>query len=223
MKAPKSETTEFEKHPAGYATCVCTRLIDTGTHWNEQKQKLQRKLMIGFESDKIMQTGDYKGEPFLLFANFNYSMFQNSHLCKFIEDWRGKRFSSQDEADNFDLSKVLKQPAFVNVAHSDDGKYVNIQTIGPVPEDRTAPMVKGKTILVDQDNLDMNEVEKLSDKMKARVMGANERQGGESKKSEATPTPTTGNTSEATTSNDERNPPPTFKSAPQEFDDDIPF
>lgn len=238
MRAPKSETTEFEKHPKGYATCVCTRLIDTGTHWNEAKQKYQRKLMIGFESEKLMQTGDYANEPFLLFSNFNYSMYQNSHLCKFIEDWRGKRFSSQDEADNFDLRKVLKQPAFVNVTHSDDGRYVNIQTIGPVPESMTAPVVKGKTIVIDQDDLDMAEVEKLSDRMKERVLNANERQGGTSKKSEATPTPTTGSTTETTavpTSQtiDERNPPPSdapqFKSAPQqansiqEYDDDIPF
>lgn len=172
MKAPKSEGSNFEKHPPGWALVVCSRVVDIGTHFDERKQKNVRKLMIGFESEKLMQSGDYANEPFLLFANFNFSMYQNSHLCQFIENWRGKRFASQDEADNFDIDKVLGQKAFVNVAHSDDGRFVNIQTIGPVPDDRTAPDIKGKTILIDQTNLDMKEVEKLSENMKLKVLSA---------------------------------------------------
>jgi len=163
-----------------------------------------------------MQSGEYAGEPFLLFANFNYSMYQNAHLCQFIENWQGKRFATQPEADNFDLSKLIGQSAFVNVVHSDDGKYTNIQTIGPVPEDRTAPVIKGKTILIDQSNLDMKEVEKLSDKMKDRVMSAKERIEGESVMT-MDARPTGGQIQASPTQYDERNPPP------QDFDDDIPF
>jgi len=229
MKAPKTTESNFEKHPAGWTTVVCTRVIDVGTHWNEGKQKYQRKIMLGFESDKLMQSGEYAGEPFLLFANFNYSMYQNAHLCQFIENWRGKRFASQPEADNFDLSKLIGQSAFVNVVHSDDGKYTNIQTIGPVPEDRKAPEIKGKTILIDQSNLDMKEVEKLSDKMKDRVMSAKEREVGESAgqssqstvNQNATGKPSSGTITTAMepakAEYDERNPPP------QDFDDDIPI
>lgn len=179
MRAPKGESKEFEKHPAGYTTGVCTRVIDKGTHWNEKKQTFQRKIMLGFESDKLMQEGEFKGEPFLLFANFNYSMYQNAHLCGFIEDWEARKFHSQDEADAYDLSKLIGKPAFMNIIHSDDGKWTNIQTIGPVPEGMTAPAIKGKTIVVDQDALDKAEVDKLSDKMKETIMSAKERTEGE--------------------------------------------
>jgi hypothetical protein len=174
MKAPRSESKQFEMCPTGWTTGVCTRVIDIGTHWNEGKQKFQRKIMIGFETNKLMKEGEFAGQPFLVFANFNYSMYQNAHLCGFIEDWEGRRFPSQDEADDYDLSKLIGKPAFMNVVRSDDGKYTNIQTIGPVPEGMTAPQIAGKTILIDQASLDMTEVEKLSEKMKERVLSAKE-------------------------------------------------
>lgn len=180
MYAPKSESnTDFEKHPVGYATAVCTRLIDLGTHFNPRSQppKDQRKIMIAFESEKVMtQEGEYKGQPFLLFANFNYSMYQGkAHLCTFIENWRGERFESQTEADNFDLATLIGKTAFCNVVRSACGKYANIQTIGPVPESMNAPNIVGKTILIDQDNLNSAEVDKLSDNLKAKVLSAKER------------------------------------------------
>lgn len=176
MYAPKSEGGDFEKHPTGWVTGVCTRIIDKGTHWSDRKQKFERKLLIAFESSKLMQEGEFKGEPFLLYQNFNYSMYKNSHLCKFVEAWLGRNFPSQDEADKFNLETLIGRKAFINVVHSDDGKFVNIQTIGPVPEGMTAPDIKGKTILINQADLNMAEVEKLTDKMKQVVLNARERQ-----------------------------------------------
>ncbi len=208
MKAPQSNTGgDFAKHPAGWALGVCTRIIDTGTHWNDQKQKDQRKIMIVFESEKLMPDGDFKGQPFLLFVNFNYSMYQNSMLCQFIEDWRGQRFEAQDQADNFDLSKLLNQQAFMNIVYND--KYVNVQTIGPVPDGMNPPKSVGEIILIDQDDLNPLMVEKLTDKMKERVLGAKEQTKDGNPQNSATtdaaPKPSV----------DEQNPPP--------FDDDIPF
>lgn len=209
MYAPKNEGTSFSKHPEGWVSGVCTRVIDIGTHWNEYKQKDQRKLMIAFESSKLMPDGEFAGQPFLLFANFNYSMYKNAHLCGFVEEWLGKRFATQDDADKFDLSTLIDKPAFMNVAHSDDGKYTNIMTIGPLPEDMKAPEIAGKTILIDQNKIDPKELEKLTDKMKAKVLGAKEQtEAGE---------PIVGhqqNMKETDSQHDERNPPP--------FDDDIP-
>lgn len=210
MYAPKNENAGFSKHPTGWTTGVCTRVIDVGTHWNDHKQKDQRKVMIALESSKLMPDGEFAGQPFLLFANFNYSMYQNAHLCKFIEDWNSRKFPNQDEADVFDLSTLIGKPAFMNVAHSDDGKFVNIMTIGPVPEGMTAPAIVGKTILIDQNNIDPKELEKLSDNMKTKVLSAKE-QTEAGKNSQAPESPATG------TGYDERNPPP------QDFDDDLEF
>jgi len=211
MKAPQNNSGgDFEKHPAGWALGVCTRVIDVGTHWNDNKQKDQRKLMVVFESEKLMPDGDYKDQPFLLFSNFNYSMYQNSMLCQFVEDWRGQRFESQSQADDFDLSKLLGQKAFMNIVHND--KYVNIQTIGPVPDGMTPPNPVGDLILVDQDDLNPLMVEKLSDKMKERVLNAKERKDEEKPQNSAT-------TGAAPTPVDERNPPDGFS----DLEEDLPF
>lgn len=173
MKGPAGKSTEFERHPEGAYPAVCCRIIDSGTHWNEEKQKDERKILFGFETNQAMKSGDFAGELMLVFATYNFSMFQNSLLCKFIESWRGKRFESQKEADNFDLSKCLGRAAYLSIAHN--GKYTNIQSIMPLPQGMPTPPEPKVTILIDQESMDQNEVNKLSEKMKARVLSAKER------------------------------------------------
>lgn len=214
MRAPQSnQSRDFEEHPTGWTLVVCTRVIDKGTHWNDRKQKDEHRIMIGFESEKLMTEGDFKDQPFLLFANFNYSMFKNAHLCRFIENWRGRRFESQTQADLFDLSKLLGQKAFVNVTRSHDGQYTNIETIGPVPDNMTAPDIKGITILIDQENFDENEYNKLSDKLKKTVMSAQERMRAEPAQAK--------NASDF--AQQAREKIENAGSYPEDFDDDIPF
>jgi hypothetical protein len=214
MQAPKTTNKDFETCPLSWQLAVCSRVIDKGTHWNEYKQTDQHKISIVFESQHLMKEGEFAGEPFLLFANFNYSMYQGKALlCTFIENWRGKRFSSQDEADVFDLAKLIGQKAYMNVVKSEDGKFTNIQVIGPVPDGMTAPEIAGKTILIDQANLDPKEVEKLSDKMKAQVMSAKEQtEVGEFQQH---------GTTEGFTNSE--NPGAGLSDADAGFDDDIPF
>lgn len=228
MKAPQNGSTEeFEKHPEGWVLGVCTRVIDTGTHWNDKKQKDLRKIMIVFESANIMSGGEFDGQPFLLFNNFNYSMYQNSMLCQFVENWRGRRFEAQDQADNFDLSKLIGQTAFMNIVHNEN-KFVNIQTIGPVPNDMTAPQPKGSLILVDQDNLDMAQVNMLTDKMKTRVMSSREQSSGQQQAAPAQSAPSSQQNppdygQPAQQSSQPPQPAPAGPDNFHSFDDSIPF
>jgi hypothetical protein len=174
MKAPKSDIVEFEKHPAKTVAVVCTKVLDLGTHYNEKKMKDERKFRIDFESTELMQDGEYAGKPFLLIANFNFSMYQNSRLCQFVEAWMGRKFPSQDEADNFDLDTLLGKTALVNVIHSDDGKWVNIGSIMPLPEGMPAPTPVGGLITFDCDNPNQAMLEKLSEKTQQKIKASNE-------------------------------------------------
>ena len=169
MYAPKKESSggDFESHPVGGYPLVCTRVIDKGTVFNEQKGKDQRKVSIYFESAGLMKEGDYAGQPFLVIANFNYSMYQNSMLCKFIEAWRGKKFATQDEADQFDLEKLLRQPVFASIVQND--KWTNIESPMPIPNGMTPPTPVGDVYAFDADNMDMAIYEKLSDRMKENI------------------------------------------------------
>jgi len=68
MKAPKSSGGDFVLHPIGAVAAVCVHIIDTGTVFNERRQKHEHKIRIDFESSKLMENGD----PFFMsnFANF---------------------------------------------------------------------------------------------------------------------------------------------------------
>jgi len=174
MKAPQTTSTSFEKHPTGWASLICTRIIDKGTVYNDKKDKDERKIVFAFESEKLMPEGKYKDMPFMVFANFNYSMYQNSLLCGFIEQWLGKQFASQAEASDFEIRDLLTKPAYANITHSDDGKWVNIGTIGPLPDDKTPLKPIGDVYAFDMDNIDMEVFEKLTDGFKEAVQKTRE-------------------------------------------------
>lgn len=169
MKAPRNEEREFEKHPTGTVTTVCTKILDMGTHWNEPKQKNERKIRIDFESTELMGAGDFEGKPFLLINSFNFSMYQNSRLCQFIEAWLGRKFPDQKKADEFDLETLLGKTALCNVIHSDDEKWVNIGSIMPVPAGMVAPKPVGELLAFDCESPDMKVFEKLSEKVKEKI------------------------------------------------------
>jgi len=170
MKAPKTSG-DFEKHPAGSVAVVCTRIINLGTHWNPKKEKDENKIVLYFESPILMEKGDFKGKPMLLLSNFNFSMYKNSMLCQFIEQWIGKSLT-QKEADEFDLDQQLGQSGFVNVVHNED--FVNISTIMPLPQGMDAPKPVGDLITYDPISNNEAMFNKLSDKLKEKVKNSKE-------------------------------------------------
>ena len=172
MKAPKSEGGSFEKHPEGAYPIVCTRIIDTGTVFNEKKQKDEHKIMFGFESTAQMSAGDNAGKPFMVFSNFNFSMFQNSHLCKFIESWYGKSFPTQEAADVFDFKNLLGKSGYANIGWND--KYVNITSIMPLPKGIDPPKPAGELLIFDMETQDKAVFDKLSPNMQERLKKAKE-------------------------------------------------
>lgn len=176
MKAPKSSSSgnNFEKHPEGQFPVICAQIIDLGTHYNERKEKDENKLRIMFISSKKISSGELEGKPFALFANFNFSMFQNSHLCKFVEGWRGKQFASQDKADEFDFNELVSRPAFVNVGHN--GEFVNILTIMPLPEGLEAPNIPDDTEVFIFDASNPNEaiLATMSEKTQEKIKSSKE-------------------------------------------------
>ena len=169
MQAPKNQGGgDFEKHPAKPSSLICTRIIDKGTVFNAIKQESKRKISFVFESSECMTTGDFAGKPFLLFGNFNYSMYQNSLMCKFIEGWLGKRFTDQAEADNFDLSTLLGKTLFASIVHN--GDFVNIDSPMPVPDGLPVPVIQGDSYLFSFQAPDVKAWGKISEKMREKMM-----------------------------------------------------
>jgi len=156
-------------HPA-----VCTGIIDTGTRWNEKKQKLERKLVIQFVTDKLMPADDEgKQRPYLVQHWSNFSMYGNSYLRRDICSWIGKRLPD-DEAESFDFASLVGKTAMLNISLSDDGKWSNVQSVNPLPEGMNAPVVTDAPILIDLSAPDEAMINRLSDKMQARIRSSNE-------------------------------------------------
>jgi len=171
MTAPKSEGS-FEKHPEGQFPLVCVQVVDMGTHFNEKKEKYERKIRFMFLSDVLMKEGDNKGLPFAIFSQFNYSMYQNSHLYQFIQSWVGKQFPNQDVADHFGLEWCLGKGAYAQIAHNQG--YVNIVSIMPLPVSMKIPAITTETVLFDLKEPNRDELAKLSDKTQEHIMKSKE-------------------------------------------------
>ena len=173
MKAPKSESKGFDKHPEGPCRLVLTRLIDKGTVWKEKKNDYVRSLFMLFESDKLITSGDYAGKPLSVIQSYTYSMFQNSKLCKFVEQMRGKQFASQQEADGFDLSSLIGTSIFANITHN--GDFTNITSAMPLPQGMEALVPVGDVVIFDMNGpFPESAFAKLSDKMKEQIMRSKE-------------------------------------------------
>jgi len=174
MYAPQKEgSTQFERPTQGGTALVCTRIIDKGTVFNDKKGKDTHGIALVFESGEVMKDGDFKGQPFLLWGNFgNYSMYQNSHLCQFIEGWLGKRFADQDEADAFDIESLLRKPLFANIVH--DGTFDNVVSPMPVPDGVSAPVPVGDVYCLDMQNFSSDVFNMLSEKMQAKIAQSHE-------------------------------------------------
>jgi len=116
----------------GTFTAVCSGVVDLGTHtteWNgEVKQRNQLLLMFDFPTETIEIQG--KEMPRCLSIKLTKSQHENSKFRQHIISWRGRDFT-QDELDDFHMSKLLGVPATVSVIRKEVNgkKYANISTI----------------------------------------------------------------------------------------------
>lgn len=123
---------------AGLHPAVLVGLFDIGTHVDEQFGKAKRRYVLQFElpdAPPVKREGQ-PDEPRCLSKTVTASMHPKGQLRPLIESWRGKAFASDEEANQFDVSKVLGRACQLNVLHqvsSANGKtYANIGAVmGP--------------------------------------------------------------------------------------------
>lgn len=164
---------DFEMTPEGQYIARCYRIIDLGTQkiTNSFGTKEQHKVMISWE---LIGKDDPKmedGRPFSVHQTYTVTLSEKGNLRPALEAWRGKKFTAE-ELEGFDLSKVLGQYCMIQVVHSDDGKFANVQTIMAYKGEKPEPV--NENIVFDIDNPDMDVFNALSDNMKAKIMSAPE-------------------------------------------------
>ena len=137
IKAPVAAGGDFEIAPEGVFLARCYKMVDVGTQTitSQFGTKESRQIYLYWEllaDDEGEEVRMDDGQPFSIFNSYKLSMHQKSNLRKHLEAWRGKKFTEEEAAD-FDLSKLLGQACKLQIVHTDskDGQrtYANIAAI----------------------------------------------------------------------------------------------
>lgn len=163
--------TDFEITPEGAYIGRCIKVIDLGTQTTtgQYGTKQQRKVMITWEllDDKIKMDD---GRPYATSQFYTASLHEKAKLRHDLEAWRGKKFTD-DELEGFDLKNVLGKYAMIQIVHTEDGKYANINAIMSTKE---KPKGVNDLVLFDIDNPDMDVLNAMSDKMQEKIKASPE-------------------------------------------------
>lgn len=133
----------YTPHPEGQYAARCIDVVDMG--WQDTAYGLKYKVRVVFFCDEWQEReidGEKKRVPLTVASFFTASLHEKAKLREFLESWRGKSFTSE-EAQKFDLEKMLGAPAFIQVTHNHaNGKtYANIKSVMRLPKGMTPPPV----------------------------------------------------------------------------------
>ena len=124
MRAPETASKPRVNCPRGAHLARLVQIVDLGSQHFTKGDEASRKLYFGFETCDAKHTfKDEKGpEPFMLQVEFAFYMTsanpqKPTKLRQFLIQWFGKDFSSEQEAKEFDFSKLLGRVAMLTVAH----------------------------------------------------------------------------------------------------------
>jgi hypothetical protein len=161
----------FENPPAGAHPAVCTKMIDLGTQettW-QGTTKFAHKVKIVFELAEKMKDG----RPFLTMRDFTVSLHENASLRAFLASWRGRDFTDEELA-GFDPKVLIGKGCLLSLIEK--GEYINIDSCMRLPKGMEAPAPVGDTVFFSLSEFDQAEFDKLSDKIREKIMKSPEYQ-----------------------------------------------
>lgn len=170
--ATNNGNADFEMVPEGTFIGRCYRIIDLGTQTTtgQYGTTAQHKVMVSWELlDEKIRMED--GRPFAVSQWYTLSLNEKANLRNDLEAWRGKKFT-EDELSGFDLHDILGAYCMLQVIHSNDGKYANVNAI--MSYKGTKPEPFNSNVIFDIDNPDMKVFEEMSDNMKQKIQAAPE-------------------------------------------------
>ncbi len=135
----KGSDSKFKPHPEGQFVGVCADTIDLGDRveaFANTPPKLAHKCAIVFRTG---ERNEQTGEPIDISREFTVSMGDKANLRKFLEQWRGKPYTTAEveQGDGVPLHKLTGQPALITVSHKQSGQgrtYANITACVGVPK-----------------------------------------------------------------------------------------
>lgn len=145
IKATAPKRIERELIPQGMHVARCYSMVHIGTvEWEWKGEKKQSdKVRLTFELPNEMRVfSEEKGsQPMVIDREYTLSMYEKANLRQDLENWRGAKFTEQ-EADDFDITKLLGTPCMLNVIHNkakNENVYANIGNINPLMKGMSCP------------------------------------------------------------------------------------
>ncbi|PCJ52848.1 MAG: hypothetical protein COA79_23200 [Planctomycetota bacterium] len=139
--AKENGSTDFKKVSAGVHESNCISIWDIGTQENKKFEKFNRKIMIQWEVDELVEV-DGVEKPMTILKEYTLSLNDKSNLRADLVSWRGRDFT-EAELDGFDLKDILGKPCQLNVVHRENGgkTYANILAIMPKGKSQKADSI----------------------------------------------------------------------------------
>jgi len=148
IASDKGGGVNFEPIPAGMYVARCYQMLHIGTVETvyEGVKKDQNQVIITWEfpNDKKVFKEELGEQPMVISKIYTLSLYETSGLRILLESWRGKSFS-KEEAESFDITKVLGAPCLINVKHvqgqgKNAGKvYAQIASVSPLMKGTICP------------------------------------------------------------------------------------
>lgn len=169
IKIPKS-VPAVQIEPGTYIA-RCYSMIHIGTvsyEWQGQTNSAN-KVRITFElptEKKNFKEGE-EAKPLVISGEWTLSLGKKAKLKPILESWRGKAFS-EEEANDFDVTKLVGVPAFLSIIQNEKG-YPEIAGISKLPKGTECPAQVNKSVILDYDNWSDEEFAKLPDFLKKKI------------------------------------------------------
>ena len=178
ITAKKGEAFEKELIEAGNYVARCYRMVEIGTVDEEflGVKKQMHKVRIGWELPTELKVfNPEKGEqPCVIDKEYTLSLADKANLRKDLQSWRGKAFSD-DEAEAFDITKLLGVPCMLNIIHVQGKKdptktYQAIGSVSPMPKGLVCPPQVNDTFVFDYENFDDDKFNSLPEFIKEQIV-----------------------------------------------------
>lgn len=176
----KNNSNNFEITPAGNHIARCYSMIQIGTVKEEFKGEIKNlhKVRVTWELPLELHVfSPEKGEqPFSISKEYTLSMHEKAVLRGDLSSWRGKPFTD-DEAREFDITRLLSVPCFLNVVHkvSKNGNvYANVAAITPLPKGTTCPPQVNDSFVFSYEQFENSKFEALPQWLKDKMVNTPE-------------------------------------------------
>lgn len=137
----------------GTYTAICVHAIEIGEQLTTFQGSKSYKNQVLYTFELVGEFVEIDGEkkPRTLSKRFNIpknEKSENSGLRKFIESWRGKKFTNEEWGE-FDTNDPVGEECMLGVVLNDTGEYANIDTVMGLPKGMSAGTPKSELIRFD--------------------------------------------------------------------------